>query len=786
MSRLGDLLRSKATFAPEASSTANENAPGPKNLADPKPESLPSFSDPAPGGSKIFAHSGSGLPVVPDVWTRRLLAWDSETHRFSQGNMAPKPVLFSFCRVGGQPWLMLANEASVFLESALKDPNVIHVLHNGPYDWAVLAFFRPHLLPLIIQAYEEGRVRDTQLRQELIDIREGRRQSQGGTYAFRKGSWVRALYSLAALEDLHLNRDRSAQKGEDTWRVRYHELEGIPLYLLPAEAVHYALDDAEGTLNVFLSQDGGRDIPNELEQNQAALALHFSSVYGMRVDPQAVANLEVKVTADYSALQRRMLEMGLYKIKKCTAEEVREGKADFFFPKQTRVTKKMMKEGIQPEFFVEGVGFITDHETQVPHRYAKDTEAIKARVVAAYRALNEPVPMTDTGEVSTDRDTLEYSGDEILEELAGGGPITTIKNTFLPTLKQGLTGPIHTRYSVVLNTGRIASSKPNLNNLPRKGGVRECFVPEAGHDLISVDYDTAELRSWGQVTFRMFNGNSDTAAFYRNEPDGDPHLDMAAAILGITTEEAKRRKKLKCQTPKELKDVEGCACLKCEITDVRQMSKALDFGLPGGMGVERLIESARKGYGVILYKGRNPNCETCGSGGRMCPTCEKTDAIRLREKWRQRWREAKPYFDNINRIANGSGVIEQFHPEGKPHRVRSGVGFCDGANTLFQGLTADGAKHALWNTFKECYLDSGTALYGCRIVAFLYDEILLSAPKDRASDAGKRLAKVMCDSMQKWLPDIPVRASPARMERWYKGADPVWADDGTLLPWQPS
>ena len=45
--------------------------------------------------------------------------------------------------------------------------------------------------------------------------------------------------------------------------------------------------------------------------------------------------------------------------------------------------------------------------------------------------------------------------------------------------------------------------------------------------------------------------------------------------------------------------------------------------------------------------------------------------------------------------------------------------------------------------------------------------------------------KVMIEEMKKFLPDIPVKADACIMERWYKGAEPVFDNQGNLEIWRP-
>ena len=43
----------------------------------------------------------------------------------------------------------------------------------------------------------------------------------------------------------------------------------------------------------------------------------------------------------------------------------------------------------------------------------------------------------------------------------------------------------------------------------------------------------------------------------------------------------------------------------------------------------------------------------------------------------------------------------------------------------------------------------------------------------------------MVQGMQRFVPDVPVKAEPTLMARWYKEAEPVWGSDGVLELWSP-
>src|SRR5262249_40690961 len=90
---------------------------------------------------------------------------------------------------------------------------------------------------------------------------------------------------------------------------------------------------------------------------------------------------------------------------------------------------------------------------------------------------------------------------------------------------------VYPRYTPLLRTGRTSCSSPNVQQVPRAGGIRELFVATPGHLLMAVDYAAIELRTLAAVCEARF-GYSRLADTIR---DGiDPHCYTAAMLLGIT------------------------------------------------------------------------------------------------------------------------------------------------------------------------------------------------------------------------------------------------------------
>lgn len=608
------------------------------------------------------------------------IAIDTETHLIKPGMLAPKLVCVSWAAQAGEV-LLDAKEGIRFVRKLLEGHDLI-IGHNIAYDFGVLAAEDPGLLPLIFKAYADGRIADTKVRQMLIDIAQG-------TLKYRPNpdgeGDVPAGNSLADCVKLWLGRELPKN---GTWRLSYAKLDGVPIIDWPEEAVRYATDDAKATLAVYEAQAAKfGEITNEADQVRAAWALHLMSVWGVRTDAAAVAQLEKELTAEQAAVRASLAPSGIFR-----------------------------KNG------------------------TKDLKVIRERVKTA---LADP-PLTETGEVSTAAETLESTGDPHLRELSLSLKGAKVLSTYMAPLKRASEAPLCANYNVLLETGRTSCSKPNMQNPPRAGMVRTCFVPRAGHLFCAVDYDTLELRALAQVCLSTPEvGYSRMAEAVR--AGEDLHLNLAAELLGLDKATAIERYKAGDK----------------EVEEARQLAKAANFGFPGGLGPATFIEYARGNYRLNI---------------------DLATAQRLRENWFRAWPEMQNYFQYIAGIVGslGEGVVQQL----RSGRVRGGVTFTKCANGFFQGLAADGAKQALWDVAREAYLDTSSPLYGTRPVIFMHDEIVAEVPEEGASEAAGRLAEVMRLAMSKWIPDVPITCSPVLMRRWFKGAKPVRVD-GKLVPVRP-
>jgi DNA polymerase-1 len=151
------------------------------------------------------------------------------------------------------------------------------------------------------------------------------------------------------------------------------------------------------------------------------------------------------------------------------------------------------------------------------------------------------------------------TAEDVLEELAAEHElprkileyrsVQKLKSTYvdaLPVLVHPQTGRIHaTFHQTVAATGRISSSDPNLQNIPIRTAegrrIREAFVAEPGHLLLSADYSQIELR----ILAHLSKDPTLIDTFRRGEDVHDrTSREVFGAFSAISAEEQRRVSKM--------------------------------------------------------------------------------------------------------------------------------------------------------------------------------------------------------------------------------------------------
>jgi len=161
---------------------------------------------------------------------------------------------------------------------------------------------------------------------------------------------------------------------------------------------------------------------------------------------------------------------------------------------------------------------------------------------------------------------------KVLEELKGLHPIidlmlqyrglSKLKSTYvdaLPALINPKTDRIHTSFNQTQTaTGRLSSSKPNLQNIPVGKQIRQAFVPDKNCLFLSADYSQIELR----IMAHLSQDTGLVNAFLNNE---DIHTQTAVEVFSISKENV--------------------------TADMRRIAKVINFGVLYGMSSYGLVQA---------------------------------------------------------------------------------------------------------------------------------------------------------------------------------------------------
>ncbi len=149
------------------------------------------------------------------------------------------------------------------------------------------------------------------------------------------------------------------------------------------------------------------------------------------------------------------------------------------------------------------------------------------------------VKKTASGAASTDEEVLEKLAQDypLPKALLEHRALSKLRSTYcekLPAMVQPGTGRVHTSYGqAIAITGRLASSEPNLQNIPVRTPegrrIREAFIAPPGSHILSADYSQIELRIMAHIS-----GDAGLrAAFAQGE---DVHRATAAEVFGVAPE----------------------------------------------------------------------------------------------------------------------------------------------------------------------------------------------------------------------------------------------------------
>lgn len=321
--------------------------------------------------------------------------------------------------------------------------------------------------------------------------------------------------------------------------------------------------------------------------------------------------------------------------------------------------------------------------------------------------------------------TGAYStGSEVLEKLAPEHPVaqkilewrqlSKLQNTYTDTLPQQIvakTKRVHTSYAMaVTSTGRLASSDPNLQNIPIRTAegrrIREAFVAEEGSKLLSLDYSQIELR--------LLAHYADIQGLKQAFQEGlDIHALTASQVFGIPLDQ---------MTP-----------------DVRSRAKAINFGIIYGISA----------FGLANQLG-----------------ISRGDAARYIEAYHAQYPGIKGYMDGMVEIARKQGYVTTlFERRCYVPNIQSKNGALKGfaerqaINAPLQGSNADIIKRAM-NQIPMALEKAGLKT---KMLLQVHDELVFEAP-DHEVDQSIALLKPLMENATKL--SVPLKVDAGIGQNW--------------------
>lgn len=328
----------------------------------------------------------------------------------------------------------------------------------------------------------------------------------------------------------------------------------------------------------------------------------------------------------------------------------------------------------------------------------------------------KPTKKTPSGAPSTDEDVLQelaldHPLPKVLLEYRGLAKLKSTYTDKLPRMINPITGRVHTSYNqAVAITGRLASSDPNLQNIPVRSAegrrIREAFIAPLGSHIVSADYSQIELR----IMAHLSQDQGMLEAFAKHE---DIHRATASEIFGV-----------------ERNTVDN---------EQRRYAKVINFGLIYGMSAFGLAQNLN---------------------------IERSAAASYIERYFTRYPGVKQYMQNTRQIAKQQGYVETFFgrrlwvPEiNSPNGMKRAGAERAAINAPMQGTAADLIKLAMiavdkW--IKESALKT-------KLIMQVHDELVLEVP-----DSELDLVKVTLPNLMQGVAqlDVPLIAEVGIGSNW--------------------
>ncbi|MEM6916835.1 MAG: DNA polymerase, partial [Verrucomicrobiota bacterium] len=333
--------------------------------------------------------------------------------------------------------------------------------------------------------------------------------------------------------------------------------------------------------------------------------------------------------------------------------------------------------------------------------------------------LVEKPKKTKTGQYKTDEQTLTSLAmtHQIVRDLLSYREAAKLKNTYVDALPDSIfpgTGRIHTTFHQLMTaTGRLASSHPNLQNIPIRSDqgreIRRAFVPrDENYTLLAADYSQIELRVMASLC-------EDSAMIEAFQADQDIHTTTAARVFGVGNDEV--------------------------TSDMRRTAKMVNFGII---------------YGISAF----------GLSQRLNGEVSRTEASQIIEEYFRQYPGVKAFQEKTIEQAKSDGYVETLTGRRRYLRdidsrngaVRAGAERT-AINTPIQGTAADMIKIAMVKVAD--LLDSGD--YETRMLLQVHDELVFDLHKNEADELIPKIEEAMKDALPL---SVPIVVESGTGENW--------------------
>ena len=475
---------------------------------------------------------------------------------------------------------------------------------------------------------------------------------------------------------------------------------------LPVEPISYDTMVAAWLVDPASHRLGLKDLANDLLNVQMT---HIEELIGSGKNQRSMAEVSSEKAADYAAADAG----GTFRLRETMLPLLAE-----------RQSTRLMEEIEMPLLPVladmeqTGIGldtaFLKSMSRELTERLASLEKQVQQGVgypfnlnstqqlsTALFTTLKLEPPdkrkTTASGHFSTSADVLELLRGKhpVVDQILEHRELSKLLSTYIEALPHQVnprTRRVHTSYNQTGSvTGRLASSEPNLQNIPTRTElgrkIRRAFVADPGWLLLSIDYSQIELR----IVAHMANDTAMLGAFRAGQ---DIHAATAAAIYNIPLSDVSREQ--------------------------RRHAKAINFGLIYGMSAFGLSRSTD----LTLAEAEN-----------------------FVAAYFKKFPGVKTYLDGLRRQAANQGYVEtmlgrrryfpnlrnQMNPNLRNREEREAI------NAPIQGTAADIMKLAMIRVPPALKAENLQA----RLLLQVHDELVLECPEKELLSTGKVVMHVM-------------------------------------------